>query len=237
MAALTFNYTTCNRLSCSSVIPSDLIICVDPSLTTSGDGYIEGTLIASCKSKTSCNTWVYTITIEGTDLITPDEFLSSLITGIVCKGCLTTYIDNKVSGAGGVVSAYPGEWQDSEFLPEGLTLSALSFAKWRLTGLNTIEINYFFSFTAGSEGTVLEVGYPVIGLTNTQWDIAEALSHVCWGQALSSWLKVDALYLPSIANTDWARILFVGTTNPSWTIGQFVDIGISGTIHFGCASE
>ena len=91
------SYTSSCYLSCVQCA-GEIIICVDEDLTLSEKPFIEG-IAASVQCQTdSCGrtNYVYAFTYEESQLLDPTTDLeSSDISGVVCKGCLTEYIENQ----------------------------------------------------------------------------------------------------------------------------------------------
>jgi len=71
----------------------DVIICISPTKTESGLGFIEGKLVST--DGTLNNEYVYGFTYDAAQLADPSGMLISCdISGVVCKGCVTTYLDS-----------------------------------------------------------------------------------------------------------------------------------------------
>ena len=102
-------YNTRNKLSCSSCIPSTVILCVDSSLVAphacGGDesaedqpfayGYIEATLTKTCKFGDGCTgtIWRYTFQYETTEVLSGVTLTADNIEGVFCKGCMATWME------------------------------------------------------------------------------------------------------------------------------------------------
>lgn len=87
-------YRSTSRLECQC--DAEIIVCVDDSLTASGAPFLEATLVTTTTTVNSCLETVYEYQIEydENDLDDPTYILrASDIGGIICRGCLTTYID------------------------------------------------------------------------------------------------------------------------------------------------
>lgn len=88
------SYTSSNKLSCGC--NAAVIICLDSDLTASGAPYIEGTVAFSESVINSCGrtSYLYAVTYNEGQLADPEySLVEADISGIVCRGCLTTYID------------------------------------------------------------------------------------------------------------------------------------------------
>jgi len=86
------NFTSCGKLSCMEC-GGDVIICISPTKTESGLGFIEGKLVST--DGTLNNEYVYGFTYDAAQLADPSGMLISCdISGVVCKGCVTTYLDS-----------------------------------------------------------------------------------------------------------------------------------------------
>lgn len=88
-------YKSTDVLSC--YCDTQVIICIDPSLTATGAPFIEGTLNTTTASPACvCDGQSYNYYLEFNEdqLADPTSTLySSQINGIVCRGCETSYID------------------------------------------------------------------------------------------------------------------------------------------------
>lgn len=90
-----FIYASESRLSCSAC-GGEVIICIPEGLRINGAPYINGELINVTEySQHYCNTeYQYVIEYDEELLLDPEKGLSACdIMGIVCRGCLTRYID------------------------------------------------------------------------------------------------------------------------------------------------
>ncbi len=87
-------YRSTSKLECQC--DAEIIVCVDETLTAAGAPFLEATLVTTTTSVNSCLQTVYEYHIEydENDLADPATLLMSTnINGIICRGCLTTYID------------------------------------------------------------------------------------------------------------------------------------------------
>lgn len=88
-------YKSTQVLACQC--DSEVIICVDESLTATGAPFIEGTLTTTTTSPTCyCDSPSYNYYLEFNEnqLADPTSTLySSQINGVICRGCMTNYID------------------------------------------------------------------------------------------------------------------------------------------------
>lgn len=105
-------WTTCQRLSCSGATSPTVVLCladtgivIDPfcpdSETRETFPYttIEATLVKSWRDGScGCNPqFRYLFQYDEADLVDPDTLLVTAdITGVFCKGCLTTWVEEKV---------------------------------------------------------------------------------------------------------------------------------------------
>lgn len=100
MATQTFDYLTCDKLCCGT-LPADVILCLPTGLTASGLSTINATLVAervSCSNHSCIQKFVYIITVDEDQLAEGVTLSGAEITGIVCRSCLTDYIDNTALG-------------------------------------------------------------------------------------------------------------------------------------------
>lgn len=87
-------YKSTGRLECQC--DSEVILCIDDSLTASGAPFIEATLVSTTFTTNACLEAVnnYHIDYDENNLADPTYSLKNTdINGIVCRGCLTSYID------------------------------------------------------------------------------------------------------------------------------------------------
>lgn len=104
-------WTSCQRLSCASAQTPDVVIClaseglvVSPDCSEdSPEPYIfhtiEATLTKTWRDDTSCGvgSYRYLLSYNENDLTDPTTPLTSAqVSGVFCKGCLTTWIEDKV---------------------------------------------------------------------------------------------------------------------------------------------
>ena len=95
-------YKTYTDLACKCDENAAVILCVDPAITVTGAPYINGTIISvacsvDCHGETIYEYWVE---YDDAELLNPDNHLyAHNISGILCVGCLTNYIDFKTSSA------------------------------------------------------------------------------------------------------------------------------------------
>lgn len=91
-------YKTLEQLSCAC--NSSVIICLSPSLTKLGAPFINGALLSVTTTLNACQQPVFNNSIEydPNDLLDSSySLLNSDIIGVVCRDCLTDYIDYEVS--------------------------------------------------------------------------------------------------------------------------------------------
>jgi len=107
MAIVSVQYTSEERLSCSCNTPAEVILCVNPAKVrpldcTPGTGTttfefhtIPATLMTAVVSATCPTTsYLYTFAYSDEDVVIGETILSEDIEGVVCKGCVTTYIED-----------------------------------------------------------------------------------------------------------------------------------------------
>lgn len=94
-------YNTITKLICSCVEDAEVILCISPStLVATGLPTIEATLIGSSElcGASGERLYQYVFNYDETLLTDPTVPLYALnISGVVCRGCLTTYIDTNPS--------------------------------------------------------------------------------------------------------------------------------------------
>lgn len=97
MATRTVSWTSFGRLSCAGCTPADVILC-----TTFNDATVPAQLISVQRLSTGCGGgyFQYTFSYDTADL---PEGVTGLtcanITNAFCKGCLTTWVTQQVTGA------------------------------------------------------------------------------------------------------------------------------------------
>lgn len=104
MALATVDYVTEQWLWCAGQGSKPVIICLDSSLIMQPAlgfaRHIKGTLVATVPfcDPVGRRTYKYTVQYESTDLKNPATPLACPdIKGILCKGCLTDFIEDLVS--------------------------------------------------------------------------------------------------------------------------------------------
>ena len=93
------DYISSECLSCAKC-GGAVILCLSPALVVGSVPYIEGTLVTTEMQFNACGkqAYLYGITYDETSLVDQEsELTSESILGVVCRGCLTTYIDSKTS--------------------------------------------------------------------------------------------------------------------------------------------
>lgn len=168
MTVKTLNYTMTELLDC--VCGSDVIICVTGIAMWSDRPYLPGTILSVVQSGTYCGqkAYRYSISYESDWLLDPTQSLTTAnITGIICKGCLTTYVESLISGvlAGG-------------FWEETLGVMHLAAAYWgdpitvdgsALTALDLESLtNLTLPVTDATHGQIIQAGNPFIHTFGTE---------------------------------------------------------------------
>jgi len=105
MATQTVVYTAQDKLSCAGCQPAEVILCVDPTLvapkncnllqtqTTYPFSTIPGQLVQTREFvKCGQKFFEYTFAYDDADLIPPNLLTCQDISGVICEGCLTTFI-------------------------------------------------------------------------------------------------------------------------------------------------
>ena len=95
------SYTSYDYLECAECA-GEIIICLDNSLVADGGTYIDGVAASvDCQVDTCGRTqYVYAFTYEESQLLNPNvDLLESDIEGVICKGCLTSYIESLIAKA------------------------------------------------------------------------------------------------------------------------------------------
>lgn len=87
-------YVSSGKLGCQC--DAEVIICLDNALTASGAPFIDATLLQTAESLGACDTALYNYYLEYDETLLADPTYSLVnadIDGVVCRGCLTAYID------------------------------------------------------------------------------------------------------------------------------------------------
>lgn len=91
-------FTSSEYLECATCA-GEVVMCIDADKTVSNKSFIIG-IAASVDPQVLCNgstSYVYGFTYEETQLIDPDtDLVTADIHGVLCKGCLTSYIDTSI---------------------------------------------------------------------------------------------------------------------------------------------
>ncbi len=96
-----------DKLACSACLPADVYLCVRSGLvpplillfTTHSKPMhtIDASVTAVTKNNCNCETpYTYTIEYDADQLVGSVELISSDISGVVCKGCLTSVIEDTI---------------------------------------------------------------------------------------------------------------------------------------------
>jgi hypothetical protein len=135
-------FTSCSRIACAGQSNPTVILCLsDASLLVSGRTTFEGVLTNVYRSGNDCNTpsWRYVVSYDEALLTTPTIALTAEdVTGIFCKSCLTTWVEDEVSTAGGECECDDCSYSAS--LYGGTTQAAIEAA---LVAIGTIEARLY----------------------------------------------------------------------------------------------
>lgn len=161
-------YSSTELLDC--VCGSDIIICIQDIDTFYSRPYVPGTILSVVQSGTYCGvkTYKYTLSYNSDWFIDATQSLTTAnITGLVCKNCLTTYVESLVSEvvaggfwveAAGVISLAGAYWGDP-ITVDGSDLTALDLES--LTNL-TLPV------TDATHGQIIQAGNPFIHTFGTE---------------------------------------------------------------------
>jgi hypothetical protein len=105
-------FTTTSRIACAGQSNPTVILCLgDADLLASGRTTLEGTLtnVYRTGNDCSCPSWRYVVSYDESLLTTPATALTADdVTGIFCKSCLTTWVDDEINALGsGFKYVYP----------------------------------------------------------------------------------------------------------------------------------
>lgn len=105
------SYSSSSYLSCAKC-GGTVILCIDPDKTVSGQPFIEAQ-VASSNTQVGCHgetIYLYSFTYEDGLLVEvqgePYTLIPEDINGVLCKGCLTDYIESIVPTPGGFCFVY-----------------------------------------------------------------------------------------------------------------------------------
>ena len=99
MATQTVKYTTSTQLTCAACLPADVVLCVPVSIDAnatlaSQSGIIEATITFASRAGAY---WTYTLEYDDDQLVDGILLTAAMIQGIVCRGCLFSYIDYRLN--------------------------------------------------------------------------------------------------------------------------------------------
>lgn len=103
MATRSVLYTTKCELPCGCQRNAPVILCISPSLTVTGKSWIDATSTPSSTNLSNCGDVEssYIFSYDDSQLNPVDDLIpvlkSSSITGVICRNCLTKYIDENIS--------------------------------------------------------------------------------------------------------------------------------------------
>lgn len=96
MTVKTLTYTSCINSCCNKILPADIIICVPSTYTLDGSHHIDGQITAVRGNYCCGKVYEQTISYDDTQLAEGKCLTASVITGIVCKDCITQYLNDIV---------------------------------------------------------------------------------------------------------------------------------------------
>lgn len=94
-------YRTTTRVDCPC--DAEVFVCIDSALTSNGAPFIPATLTRTTTTIDACNNTIYTYYIEYCEDCLADpqySLVNSDINGIICRGCLTDFIEYLASHGG-----------------------------------------------------------------------------------------------------------------------------------------
>lgn len=147
------SYKSNQLLGCADCNANAVIICVDPSLVLSGAPYVEGTLEGyTCAENCGEKTYNYTLNYDENQLVNTNYRISRAnIKGVICRGCLTSYIDWITSQENGFAPMSNGIQQWSSPIPPQVDNTAA------ITALGALDNS---GLSAGALAYVLVNGIP-----------------------------------------------------------------------------
>lgn len=123
------SYNSYKKLDCGC--RTDVIVCVNSALTATIQPFILAT-VAYINAILTSGKWVYqySFTYDEAQLLDPTYLITECdIKGVLCKGCLTDYIDYRIAVAGkGVTASRPSDpfvgqmYLDTTLVPIGLPI-------------------------------------------------------------------------------------------------------------------
>jgi len=197
MATQTVVYTSTTRLSCAGCDEVPVILCVDSALVAQGEcpitledtdfvyNHITGTLLET-KEFNRCNTkyYQYTISYDDADLVSPNLLVCTDILGVVCEGCLTTFIRDTA-----------GQEVRLEFLDGVYTLITQHGCRYEIA-----SSGYNWTFT-GDSGPVQTV------------NAGENVEYIGGDSISTTTLAGDQLTIDLDLSADVGNVLSLGTDN------------------------
>lgn len=193
------NYTTRTKLDCGDTLPTSVILCVNPLKVapyscpeTDVDqiweyNFIPATLTDVTKFQDGCApaSWKYTFCFDDIFVVPGETILRNDVTGIVCKDCLTTWVEDLVGNESKIVTDGGGA---QTFISEhGCEYPINAGGEVCVTDSVTINLS-------------LDGGGCVTGDVNISADIGNATT-----------IQPDGLYTPAGAGGGWALIGDAGT--------------------------
>lgn len=129
MSYRTLEWTSYNRLSCSGCLPADIIVCLKDLTKIAAKAcplegaspevaeetnfewhHILGQLVTVTTIKNKCggSYYRYIIAYDDAQLVSGANLTATDIEGVVCKGCLTTYVEDKAGDDVKIEELTPG---------------------------------------------------------------------------------------------------------------------------------
>jgi microcystin-dependent protein/sulfur transfer complex TusBCD TusB component (DsrH family) len=244
---------------CANCIPADIILCLDPETiaprpclndedeeTTYEFHTIDATLTGYSYVPDNCGApyYKYTISYDDSQLVDLTLLLQEDILGIICKSCLTHYIDDKAGYAVSIVTTEEGQTLVNQYgceYPivsdggEGVPNAAIDTNSINLSlsgTLNrTIQADLIVSADPGNALVILGNGvYAAAAVANAAVDTNSI--NLTLSGTNNSTIQADAIISPTAGNTlsTLANGLYVPTETSNAGIDTLsIDLTLSGT--------
>lgn len=204
MATQTVEYLSSTKLCCGT-LPVDVILCVPTTVTLLGVAYVEAQLTAQSCYKTGCTTsYLQTFTIDDSQLAEDITLSGSEITGVFCKGCVTTWVEDLVGPP----------WQDWE--PTFSGVNAMTFTAVTTQYARFLQVGKTVWGQIGATGTIGGVVDQYLQFTLPVASVAAAASKFNHALTNNGAYAAGHLMIPNADNTIGQAAL---STLGNWTAG------------------
>lgn len=96
MTVRTLTYNSAENICGNTDFPRDVVLCLPLGYALDGSHHIQAQVTASSRMSCCGTSWALTISYDDTLLVADTVLTSALISGIICKDCYTTWVEDLV---------------------------------------------------------------------------------------------------------------------------------------------